>query len=120
MFIKDLKKCEEILSGDNTILNELINPLKDKITTRYSLAHAKLKPNQISLNHRLRSSEVYYILKGKGEMFIDNERKEVFAGQVIYIPPNSIQRIRNIGEGDLEFLCIVDPAWRPEDEEVLE
>jgi mannose-6-phosphate isomerase-like protein (cupin superfamily) len=30
-----------------------------------------------------------------------------------------VQRIRNTSEGNLEFLCIVDPAWRQEDEEVL-
>jgi len=39
---------------------------------------------------------------------------------VIYIPPNSVQRIKNIGPNDLIFLCIVDPAWKPEDEELVE
>jgi len=120
MFTKDLRKCEEITAGDKTILKELLSPLKEKIDVRYSLAHAKLRPGQISLFHRLKSSEVYYILEGEGEMYIDNEKEKVISGEVIYIPPNSIQRIKNIGEGDLSFLCIVDPAWRPEDEEVLE
>jgi mannose-6-phosphate isomerase-like protein (cupin superfamily) len=36
----------------------------------------------------------------------------------VYIPPGAEQHIRNTGAGDLKFLCIVDPAWRAEDEEV--
>jgi mannose-6-phosphate isomerase-like protein (cupin superfamily) len=120
IFIKDLKKCEEITAGDNTVLKELLNPLNEDISIRYSLAHAKVKPGEISYAHRLRSSEVYYILKGEGEMYVDNEKEKVFAGQVIYIPPNSVQRIKNTGMNDLTFLCIVDPAWKHEDEELVE
>ena len=115
-----MKKCEEIIAGDNTILRELLSPLKDKVNIRYSLAHAKVKPGEITYAHRLKSSEIYYILEGEGEMYIDNEKEKVFTGQVIYIPPNSIQRIKNTGMNDLIFLCIVDPAWKSEDEELVE
>ena len=120
MFLKDLKKCEEIIAGDNTTLRELLSPLKDEVSIRYSLAHAKVKPGEITYAHRLRSSEVYYILEGEGEMYIDNEKEKVFAGHVIYIPPNSVQRIKNTGMNNLVFLCIVDPAWKSEDEERVE
>jgi mannose-6-phosphate isomerase-like protein (cupin superfamily) len=120
MLIKNLKKCEEIIAGDNSILKELLNPLKDDIITSYSLAHARVKPGEITYAHKLKSSEVYYLLEGEGEMYIDNEKEKVLAGQVIYIPPNSVQRIKNTGRSDLIFLCIVDPAWKPEDEEVME
>ena len=53
-------------------------------------------------------------------MHIGNDVERVSAGQLIYIPPNSIQRIKNTGKTILEFLCIVDPAWKPEAEEILE
>jgi len=120
MFIRDLKKCREIIAGDNTALRELVNPLKEDIITRYSLAHAKVKPGEITYAHRLRSSEVYYILEGEGEMYIYDEKEKVFAGQVIYIPPDSVQRIKNTGMNDLVFLCIVDPPWKSEDEKLVE
>jgi mannose-6-phosphate isomerase-like protein (cupin superfamily) len=119
MFIKDLKKCKKIIAGDNTILSELLNPLKEDISIRYSLAHARLKPGQKSLAHRLKSSEVYYIIEGQGEMYIDSEKEDVFAGQAIYIPQNSVQKIKNTGNTDLTFICIVDPAWKSEDEETV-
>jgi mannose-6-phosphate isomerase-like protein (cupin superfamily) len=120
MFIRNLKKCKKFMAGDNTILRELFNPLKDDLNLRYSLAHAVLKPKKISYNHKLKTSEVYYILQGRGLMHIGNEKEEVIEGDAVYIPPNTSQRIKNIGKKDLIFICIVDPAWRPEDEEVLD
>jgi mannose-6-phosphate isomerase-like protein (cupin superfamily) len=119
MFVRDLQNCEEIIAGDNTILREFFHPDKADVKLRYSLAHAIVKSGEASLRHKLRTSEVYYILEGEGVMYIDNEQEKVHPGQVIYIPPHSLQHIRNAGEGDLRFLCIVDPAWRPEDEEIL-
>ena len=53
-------------------------------------------------------------------MHVDEEVVEVGPNCAIYIPPKAVQYIENTGSCDLEFLCIVDPAWRPEDEEVLE
>jgi mannose-6-phosphate isomerase-like protein (cupin superfamily) len=119
MLIRDLEKCKEIIAGDNSILRELLNPLKDKVAARYSLAQARVKPGETTFAHRLKSSEVYYILEGEGELFVSDEKEKVLAGQAIYIPPNSVQRIRNTGSGDLRFLCIVDPGWRAEDEQVV-
>ena len=120
MLIRDLRDCEQFVAGDNTILRELLHPDKANVDLRYSLAHALVKPGDISLPHRLKTSEVYYILQGTGQMFIDNETAEVRTGQAVYIPPHAVQRIQNTGDVDLEFLCIVDPPWRAEDEEVLQ
>lgn len=119
MLIKDLKNCDEFIAGDNTILRELLHPDKADVNLRYSLAHAVLKPGETSYRHKLRTSEVYYILEGEGLMRVDHESAKVFPGQTIYIPPLALQYIKNTGPGDLKFLCIVDPAWRVEDEEVL-
>ncbi len=119
MFVKDLKNCKEFIAGDNAILREILHPDKEDLKLRYSLAHAIIRRGETSYRHKLKHSEVYYILEGKGMMYIDNESGEVRPGQAVYIPPNAIQYIKNTGQGDLKFLCIVDPAWRPEDEEVL-
>ena len=126
MYIKDLKDCAEFMAGDNTILREILHPAKIEthcnvlLQLRYSLAHAVLKPGKKSQPHKLKTSEVYYILQGKGLMHIENELKEVQSGQTIYIPPNAVQFIQNIGNEDLKFLCIVDPAWKKEDEEIID
>jgi mannose-6-phosphate isomerase-like protein (cupin superfamily) len=119
MLIKELKYCEEIIAGDHTVLRELLHPAKEHLSIRYSLAHAEVKPGETSSPHRLKTSEVYYILEGEGIMHINDESAGVHGGQAIYIPPHSIQYIHNTGRTWLKFICIVDPAWRTEDEEVL-
>jgi len=119
MLVISLDECAEFIAGDNTILREVLHPAKQDVALRYSLAHASVRPGEVSLPHRLATSEVYYILAGNGIMYIDGEQAEVGPGQTIYIPPHGVQAIHNTGDSDLKFLCIVDPAWRAEDEEVV-
>ncbi|UCD00035.1 MAG: cupin domain-containing protein [Phycisphaerales bacterium] len=120
MHVRDLGDCREFVAGDHSILRELLHPDKRSLGIRYSLAHAKVGPGQSTKPHRLKSSEVYYILAGEGTMHIDREARSVGPGCTVYIPPGSVQHIENAGHGDLIFLCIVDPAWRQEDEEIFD
>jgi len=120
MLLKHVKDCEELIAGDDSILHELLHPQKEDLQIRYSLAHAKVPPGRATKPHRLKASEVYYIMAGNGLMHIDKESFEVSPDSAVYIPPNSSQYIENTSDSDLIFLCIVDPAWRKEDEEVFE
>jgi mannose-6-phosphate isomerase-like protein (cupin superfamily) len=120
MLIKCLKDCKEFIAGDSSILHELLHPDKFDLQIRYSLAHAKVLPGQATKPHKLRTSEVYYIIKGYGLMHIDKEVRKVGSGCAVYIPPESVQYIENIDKSDLIFICIVDPAWRKEDEYVYD
>jgi mannose-6-phosphate isomerase-like protein (cupin superfamily) len=118
MLVQNLKDCQEFIAGDNTILRELLHPDKQPLALRYSLAHATLPVGKTSQPHSLTTSEVYYILSGQGEMHIDDQTQIVSSGDAVYIPPNTRQFIRNCSVEPLVFICIVDPAWRKEDETV--
>jgi len=119
MIIKNLQNCPEFIAGDKTVLRELLHPDKMDVKCRYSLAHAVVKPKESSAPHALKTTEVYYILEGEGVMHIDKESAKIRAGDMVYIPPNARQFITNSGNSELKFLCIVDPAWRREDEIVF-
>ncbi len=119
MFIRELSDCPAFIAGDGCMLREILHPDKADLRLRYSLAHAVVKPGDTTRAHRLRTSEVYYIVEGEGIMHINGESAPVCPGSTIYIPPMSEQFITNPGKTDLTFICIVDPAWRKEDEEVL-
>ena len=122
MSIRKLDDCKVITALDGTILRELLNPLHDgpKLKLGYSIAHALIKPGSASYPHRLtRASEVYYFLHGEGIMYVDEKRFEVSAGSLVYVPPDATQFLENTSEIDLTFLCIVDPYWRPQDEELV-
>ncbi len=120
MFVRKLKECREFTAGDHSILRELFNPIKDKLELNYSLAHARVPTGKTTTKHKLTSSEVYYILQGKGTMFIDEEKKEIEKGDAVYIPPNAVQWISNTSKEEIIILCMVEPAWKKEDETVFE
>lgn len=119
MFIRGLNDCPEFIAGDNCRLREILHPDKADLALRYSLARAIVAPGQTTWLHALRTSEVYYILAGEGSLRIEGEQAVVGPGDTVYIPPAAKQQITNTGTQDLVFLCIVDPAWRAEDEVVL-
>jgi len=122
MLIRRLQDREPINALDNTIIREILNPEHESksLVLNYSLAHATLKPREKSLPHKFHeASEIYYILKGKGLMHIGDETTEASPGDTIYIPPQAVQWIENTGSEDLEFLCIVYPAWQPNAEELV-
>ncbi|MFO0706238.1 MAG: cupin domain-containing protein [Nitrospira sp.] len=108
------------LAGDHTRLREIFHPAKHALKLGYSLAHGSLGPGQRSKRHVLASSEVYYFLAGEGRFTLDGEVIPVEAGSTLYVPPGSEQALENTGKRDIEFLCLVDPAWKAEDEQVLE
>jgi len=120
MLKRTLSECEEFLAGDHTVLRELLHPRKQPVRLGYSVAHGKLEPGRRSKWHVLQSSEVYYFIAGRGRFTIDGETCSVEAGSLIYVPPGGKQALENTGTSEVEFLCFVDPAWRIEDEEVLE
>lgn len=117
--IRRLHECPAFAAGDNCTLREILHPDKEELALRYSLAHAVVAPGQTTWLHSLRTSEVYYILSGQGSMHIDGASRPVVPGDTVYIPPKAKQQITNTGGADLVFLCIVDPAWRTEDEVVI-
>ena len=119
MLIRNVHDCQEFMSGDGCRIREILHPAKHPGAYRYSLAMAELDAGETSKPHVLKTSEVYYILAGEGLMRIDGEQARIKAGEAVVIPPRSVQSIANAGEATLVFLCIVDPAWRAEDETVL-
>lgn len=114
MFVRKINDCPEFVAGDGSLLREYLNPAKEKaLALRYSLALAKVPPGVETKPHSLTYSEVYYIIKGRGVMCVDKEYASVEADSVVYIPPRATQNIKNTGNSDLEFICMVDPAWTP-------
>jgi hypothetical protein len=77
VLVQKLNHCVEFVAGDGTLLRELLHPDKQAISLRYSLAHAIVPAGQTSQPHSLTTSEVYYILSGTGEMYIDGETQLV-------------------------------------------
>ncbi|MDF0645084.1 MAG: cupin domain-containing protein [Nitrospira sp.] len=115
-----LSERPEFLAGDHTRLREIIHPDKHHLKLGYSLAYGTLGPGHRSKRHILKSSEVYYFIAGRGRFLLDNQEIPVEEGTTLYVPPGGEQSLENTGDQEIEFLCLVDPAWKVEDEQVLE
>ena len=119
MSFKDLNEIEAIHGNEGTIIRQLFHPHNTLDGIRYSLAHFTLHVGKKSTKHKLKSSEIYYFLKGNGVIHVDDSSFSVKKDSLIYVPPMSLQYVENTGNENLEFLCIVDPAWKQDDEIII-
>lgn len=78
-----------------------------------SIARAKLLPGTSTALHCLsKIDERYVILEGRGRVKVgDLPETVVEPGHVIAIPSDVPQKIENIGDIDLIFLCICTPRF---------
>ena len=111
MWVKSLSECEQKIANDGCVIYEVVHPQNDKLELPYSLAVAEVAGGEASYRHRLQQSEVYYVLSGCGLMHIDDEQREVSAGDAILIPPLAVQWIENLGTETLRFIAVVAPPW---------
>ncbi|MDP1536513.1 MAG: cupin domain-containing protein [Burkholderiales bacterium] len=103
----------EILTDERCYILELANSADDP---QMSIARARVLPGVTTRWHRVVDIvEHYVILDGVGGVEVgDLPPQEVQAGDVVLIPPSCRQRIANVGTGDLVFLAICTPRFRPE------
>ena len=120
MLIKSLPVCPPLLARDGCRIFELLHAKNDPIELPYSFAIAEIEPGVRSYRHRLRQTEVYYVIEGHGRMHIDDETAEVASGDAVLIPSGAEQWIENAADHMLRFIAVVSPPWREEEDERLE
>ena len=115
MITKRIQDTEPILGDEGTEIRQIFHPHNTLNGIRYSLAHSTIKPGKKSNPHKMKTSEVYFVLEGQGILYIDNNPIIIEEHQSIFIPPFSLQYLENTGQKDLKTLCIVDPVWKKDD-----
>lgn len=111
--IKRVNPDAEYFTPEECYIVELSNAPDDPDA---SIARARVAPGVTTRWHRLAgTAERYVILEGRGRVEIGSlPPQEVGIGDVVLIPPSCRQRITNLGQGDLIFLAICTPRFRPE------
>jgi len=96
-----------------------IRPLVDRTTSpinQCSLAEEILPAGaSVTPHHHEVIEEIYYVIEGEGMMRIDDEEREVEAGDAVYIPRFSRHTLTNTGNGPMKILLICGPAFFYED-----
>ncbi len=80
-----------------------------------SIARARVEPGVTTVWHKLSGiAERYLIISGTGRVEVgDLSPTDVFAGDMVRIPPDMRQRITNTGRVDLIFYAICSPRFSP-------
>ena len=111
----------EFIEGqEGSKIKQYFDPKNTSNGIKFSIVQCILESGKKSKKHKLRSSEIYYILEGHGKLVIHNKIFNMHKDDSVFVPSNSEQFIENTGVNDLKFLCIVDPAWEAKNEDVLE
>jgi mannose-6-phosphate isomerase-like protein (cupin superfamily) len=122
VYNKNLEDIEDInYFGDATVRN-LINPnrVEMDMDMDYSIAHFTVKTGATLDSLIMKNPETYYVLEGEGMLYIEDVPFELKKGQLVLVPANATQYIKNTGDVDLELLSINQPAWEPQNEIILE
>ena len=103
----------EFYTPEGCFINELSNIDADPDV---SIARARVPPGATTRWHRVtKTTERYVLLSGSGRVEVgDLLAQDVYAGDVVLIPPGCRQRITNIGADDLIFLAVCTPRFRSE------
>jgi mannose-6-phosphate isomerase-like protein (cupin superfamily) len=110
--VKKFNLDTEVFTPERCFIIELSNGEHDPAV---SIARARVEPGVTTAWHKLRrTAERYIIVSGHGRAEIGNlKAADVGTGDVVCIPPDTPQRITNIGQDDLIFLAICSPRFTP-------
>jgi mannose-6-phosphate isomerase-like protein (cupin superfamily) len=120
MYIVARDRVQPFATKDTSTIREIIHPQHSPARNQ-SLAEATLAPGRTTQAHfHTQSEEIYYILKGRAEIAIEEESSTLTAGEAVVIAPSARHQIRNIGEEELVFLCCCAPAYSHDDTTMCE
>jgi mannose-6-phosphate isomerase-like protein (cupin superfamily) len=120
MDIKNLNEVESFVTKDGSEIRELLAQRNSAIRNQ-SLAEARLPIGANTQEHyHPRAEEIYYITHGAGKIRIENETREVRAGDAIAIPPGQRHKLWNTGAETLRLLCCCAPAYEHSDTVITE
>ena len=108
--IRRADRSQEFPTQENCFILEVSNDAGDPDV---SIARARVRPGVTTAWHRLEGiAERYVIVRGRGRVEVgDLPPTIVNEGDVVWIPANVSQRITNVGDEDLVFLCICTPRF---------
>jgi mannose-6-phosphate isomerase-like protein (cupin superfamily) len=108
--VSSLRTAEPFTTKDGSTIRELHH------TAEQSLAEATLEPDQATERHYHRlSEEIYFVLKGAGDMEVDGEHRRIAVGDAVLIPAGAWHTLHNNGTSELRILCACSPPYSHED-----
>jgi mannose-6-phosphate isomerase-like protein (cupin superfamily) len=120
MDIRNLDEVASFITKDGSEIRELL-AYRNSVIRNQSLAEARVPVGGATQEHyHPRAEEIYFITAGAGRVRIENEQREVKAGDAIAIPTGQRHKIWNTGQEILRLLCCSAPAYEHADTIITE
>jgi mannose-6-phosphate isomerase-like protein (cupin superfamily) len=115
MDVKNLADVAPFTTKDGSEIRELL-AYRNSSARNQSLAEARLPIGAATQEHyHAKTEEIYFITHGAGRMKIEDEFRDVKAGDAIAIPPGKKHKLWNTGSETLRLLCCCAPCYEHSD-----
>ena len=120
MNIFDLSNTDGRTYPARRLTKNLVGGVSSIQCTNFSMGYVELEPNGGQVPwHNHPQEEVYFVVEGRGEMCIGEERMEICTGQIVHIPGNAFHQFSNLGNEPLKMIYCYGPAgdvdhWKQE------
>jgi len=125
MVIADLAKIKGRTYPARRRTQNLVGGASPVQASNFCMGYVTLDPDGGQVPwHNQQQEEVYFVLDGRGEMCLGDERQVVTGGQAVQIPSGVFHQLTNIGHTPLHMIYCYGPAgdvahWREELEGTL-
>jgi mannose-6-phosphate isomerase-like protein (cupin superfamily) len=125
MLIGDLRKIKGRTYPAGRRTQNLVGGASPIQAQSFCMGYVTLDPNGGQVPwHNQEQEEVYFVVKGTGEMCLGSERQLLETGQAVFIPSGVFHQLTNIGHGPLIMIYCYGPTgdvahWRQELEGTL-
>ncbi len=120
MIIADLNEIAGRVYPARRLTQNVVGGLSPIQATHFAVGNVTLEPNGGQVPwHNQEQEEVYFLIEGRCEMCLGEERRILTSGQAAYIPPRVFHQLTNIGDTPARMVYIYGPAgdvahWRQE------
>lgn len=125
MIIADLNQIEGRLYPARRRTQNLAGGASPIQAKAFCMGFVTLDPNGGQVPwHNHEQEEAYFVIEGRAEICLGEERSEVSTGQAVYIPSGVFHQMTNIADTPLKMIYVYGPAgdvahWRQELEGTL-
>ena len=120
MIIGDLKQIDGRTYPARRRTQNLVGGASPVHCKNFAMGFVTLEPGGGQVPwHNHEQEEVYFVVSGKTEMCLGEERREMQAGQIVHIPSGVFHQLTNIGDEPATFIYCYGPSgevehWRQE------
>ena len=120
MDIVNVSTAPPFITKDGSEIRELLAHRNSAIRHQ-SLAEARLPAGAATQEqYHAKTEEIYFITAGAGRLRIEDETRDVQAGDAIAIPPGKKHKLWNTGADTLRLLCCCTPCYEHSDTFITE